>query len=150
MRVLAHGAGGRAAAGFVALLLAAGCATPERRIAANPALFASFPPSAQQLIRQGRIDIGFSPDMVRMALGGPSRLRERVTAEGRTEVWVYTDIFYRSEFAPVQTYYWTRTRRGHPRLVSDYAWVDVQQRHERELLCVEFRDGKVAAMEIGR
>ena len=54
-------------------LLLAGCATPEKRIQQNQDLFDSFPVAAQARIRGGQIDLGFTPDMVRIALGDPQR-----------------------------------------------------------------------------
>ena len=129
------------------LLLAAGCATPEYRIRKNPALFAAFPTNVQANVRSGLVDVGYTPDMVYIALGRPNRVIERTTSEGRFEIWVYTDITYSTEFAPIETTYWYRTHRGDLRLARDWSWIDVQQRHEYEILRVEFKDGKVLALE---
>lgn len=72
------------------LLLLAGCATtPDQRIAQNQAAFAQFPTEVQQNIRAGRVDVGYTEAMVRLALGEPDRRFERVEAAGRTDVWVY-------------------------------------------------------------
>jgi len=68
----------------------AGCAsTPSERIAANPQLFASIPPANQQLIKQGQIAIGFTPNMVRLALGEPDAVTQHIDATGTTETWRY-------------------------------------------------------------
>ena len=64
------------------LLLLAGCATPARRIEQNRELFDSLPVAAQARIRGGQIDLGFTPDMVRIALGEPHRQTLRRSAEG--------------------------------------------------------------------
>lgn len=74
---------------LAALLLAAACSSPERRIERNKALYNTFPPPAQEKIKKGEIDIGFTPDMVLVALGKPSRKYSRKTAETEQEVWVY-------------------------------------------------------------
>ncbi|MGD9782826.1 MAG: hypothetical protein AB7V14_11870 [Kiritimatiellia bacterium] len=63
----------RSALAFLpALLLLAGCATPERRIEQNRDLFDSLPVADQARIRGGKIDLGYTPDMVRIAFGEPS------------------------------------------------------------------------------
>lgn len=77
---------------LAASLFLAGCAsTPADRIANNPALFDTFPPPVRQKIRAGEVDVGFTPDMVRLALGEPSRVFSRQTEAGATELWVYHD-----------------------------------------------------------
>jgi hypothetical protein len=79
---------------LVALALAlalAGCSTPDSRIQKDSATFASYPPAVQAKIRAGEIEIGYTSDMVQMALGKPDRVFRRVTATGETEVWAYAD-----------------------------------------------------------
>jgi hypothetical protein len=77
---------------LAALLLLAACsATPESRIADHQATFAGFPPDVQQKIRAGRVDVGFNPDMVKLALGEPARKFVRRGETGDSEVWSYHD-----------------------------------------------------------
>lgn len=132
---------------ILGLLTAVGCATPERRIRSHPEMFSAFPTNVQTNVRNGIVDVGYSPDMVYIALGRPDRVAQRTTIEGRMEIWVYTDTTYDTQFAPIETSYWYRTSRGDLRLARDWSWVDVRQRHEYEILRVEFKDGKVAALE---
>lgn len=75
----------------LAVLALAACSSPQRRIERNQALFNTFPPAAQEKIRKGEVAIGFTPDMVLVALGKPSRKFTRTTAEQQQEVWVYGD-----------------------------------------------------------
>ena len=141
----------RAKAAVILLVLAlVGCATPESRIRRHPDMFASFPTNVQANVRSGIVDVGYTPDMVYVALGRPARVIERTAAEGRFEIWVYTDITYSTQFEPIETTYWYRTHRGDLRLARDWSWVDVRQRHEYEILRVEFKDGKVLAIETKR
>lgn len=63
--------------------------TPDQRIAQNQAVFAQFSPDVQQNLRAGRIDVGYTDQMVLIALGEPAHRLERVDATGHTEVWVY-------------------------------------------------------------
>lgn len=78
-------------ASFLALLLLAACSTPESRIAGNKAAFERLPPEAQQKIQAGHIDVGFTPEMVVMALGEPAGKFMRKSTAGDTEVWIYHD-----------------------------------------------------------
>lgn len=74
---------------LVALLSA--CSTPDSRIDSNRAAFDKFPADVQEKIRTGRVDVGFTPEMVRMALGEPARQLTRKTESGDVEVWMYAD-----------------------------------------------------------
>jgi hypothetical protein len=70
--------------------LVSGCASsPDSRIKKNQELFNSLPPQAQASIRAGKVDIGFTPDMVLLALGDPDRRYMRTNERGSTEVWAY-------------------------------------------------------------
>lgn len=76
---------------FVAAGLAvlAGCSTPQSRINQNPAVFARLTPDQQQLIKEGKVALGFDAAMVKLALGDPDRVHERTDATGTSEVWSY-------------------------------------------------------------
>jgi len=141
---------GRGVALVLGVLLLAGCATPASRIKKNPELFASFPPEVQAKVREGRIEVGYTQDMVRMALGGPQRMHTRTTPAGLTDVWVYTDVAYQSRLEPVESPCWYRGRRGGLHPASSLTWVDVQQRYEYAVRRVEFEGDKVKAIEVLR
>lgn len=72
------------------LVLLAGCASPTSRIEKNPALFKSFPAEAQTKIANGKIEVGFSREMVDMAWGRPSSKLTEQTAAGKKEIWIYS------------------------------------------------------------
>ncbi|MCX6997884.1 MAG: hypothetical protein NTV49_12550 [Kiritimatiellaeota bacterium] len=131
----------------LALLAAAGCATPAARIKAHPQLFASFAPDVQAKVRLGEVALGFSRDAVRMALGEPGRIYHRVTTNGVNEVWAYTAFDYRTtpQYATVLgsvTDPWPNTA-----FVPGVVLVDVQQRNEYETLRLEFENDRVRAIE---
>lgn len=73
----------------LASLALAACSSPEARIKKNPQLFASIPAAEQELIKQGRIAIGFTPDMVKLALGEPDLISRRIDRTGTAEIWRY-------------------------------------------------------------
>ena len=136
---------------YVALVLGvvllAGCATPESRIRKNPALFALFPPEVQKNVRAGRIEVGYTKDMVVMALGRPQRIPTRTAEAGTTEIWVYTDVAYRGTLQPVESMYLYRDRSGNLQPGSSLTWGNVQERYEYAVLRVEFDRDKVKAVE---
>lgn len=72
-------------------LALAGCSTPDSRIERNRAAFAGYPPAVQAKIRAGEIELGYTPEMVALALGKPDRVVRRHTSEGETESWAYAD-----------------------------------------------------------
>ncbi len=133
-------------AGLATLLLAA-CATPEARIRKNPDLFASFPSEAQELIRQGEVAVGFTRDMVQIALGSPDRIYTRQTAEGTTEIWSYVSHEVRADRQLVDGRFRVYLPGAGYRTVTDTVWVDVNSRYEYDRLRIEFRDGQVYAVE---
>ena len=72
-------------------LLVTGCSTVDSRIAKNRDLFNTWPPGVQDKVVVGQIDIGFTPDQVRVALGEPDRVFTRTTGDGTSQVWSYRD-----------------------------------------------------------
>ncbi len=80
-----------ALATIVCALAFAGCSTPDSRIERNSAAFAGYPPAVQAKIRAGEVEVGYSEEMVQMALGKPDRTFRRQTAKEETVVWAYAD-----------------------------------------------------------
>lgn len=78
-------------AGLLLSLLAAGCSTVDSRIEKNRAAFNSWPAAVQDKVVRGQIDVGFTADQVRVALGEPDRVFARTTADGTSQVWSYRD-----------------------------------------------------------
>jgi hypothetical protein len=73
------------------LLFAAGCSTPASRISSHQAAFDTWPAAVQEKVRAGQVDVGFTAEMVRVALGDADRMFTRTTEKGAMEVWVYND-----------------------------------------------------------
>ncbi len=79
--------------GLAAALLLPCCqvVTPAARIAENPVLFSSLPAEQQQLVQQGKIRTGMSPEAVYLAWGHPNTQPFVGEKEGKRLVrWVYT------------------------------------------------------------
>ena len=126
----------------VGLAVFAGCNSPESRIKDNPQLFAQLSLEQQNLIKQGKVAVGFTPDMVRLALGDPDRVRVRTDAKGSREVWNY--VTYESQdgvilYRGMYHRYW-----GGP-YYPYYTSVTSYRVHNR--LVVAFTNGRVAEIE---
>jgi hypothetical protein len=124
------------------LVLLSACSTPETRIAKQPELFNRLSAEQQQLIKEGRVGIGFDTEMVKLALGDPDRVRERIDASGRSEVWSY--MTYESNDGVLLYRGWYHRGWGSP--FYPY-YMTVPGRRERSRDEVVFRDGKVVSVE---
>jgi hypothetical protein len=130
------------------LLLLSGCAsTPEKRIEQNQSYFDSLPVAAQARIRGGQIDLGFNPDMVRLALGEPQRQLVRRTPEGDTDIWAYLETDTRYERQHVDIDGLNVYGAGGVRSTSGGAWVTILQEKQFVRTRVEFKDGRVSLIE---
>ncbi len=116
---------------LLAVILALGpaaCSTIHSRIEEKPDVFAKLDPATQAKIKQGIIDVGFTPDMVYIALGKPDQARERVTAAGRQTIWIYNSYYERYEGTMHAGYrrsvFWDPRVRGY-RVISRPVYADV-------------------------
>ena len=125
----------------LSVLLAACTSTPEDRIAKHTAFFDTLPPPVRQKIRAGEVDLGFTPEMVRLALGEPARIFSRQADTGVTELWVYHDNGPRFSIGiGVGTFgRHSATSLGMSTSSGGY--------DPEEKMRVEFRDGKVTAVD---
>ncbi len=74
---------------LIALGFLSGCATTHSRVKEHALEFNSFPAQTQAQIQSGRIDKGFTEDMVYMARGEPSDKVKAVRDGKPTTVWKY-------------------------------------------------------------
>jgi hypothetical protein len=75
----------------VALALAwLGCSTTGARIKQHQEAFDSYPERVQQNLRNGVIEVGYTPEMVVIALGEPSRKVDVVTDDATAQLWTWT------------------------------------------------------------
>jgi hypothetical protein len=123
----------------------AGCDTPASRIRDNPGLFSSLPAQQQDLIKQGKVAVGFNMDAVRLALGEPDRVRTRSTADGNTQIWTYVTYETPEGMPLYRGWYHRYYMWGDPM----YPWYDgYAGRREHEHFRVVFnRTGMVTAVE---
>jgi hypothetical protein len=73
------------------VLLGACSTTPANRIDKNRSAFDQYPADVQEKIRAGTVEVGFTPEMVRFAMGEPKHKMTRRTDRGDADVWIYVD-----------------------------------------------------------
>jgi outer membrane protein assembly factor BamE (lipoprotein component of BamABCDE complex) len=124
------------------VVLLAGCSTPDARIKENPEAFDRGTPQQQELIKQGKIAVGFDEEMVKLALGDPDRITTHTDAAGESQVWHYV-TYETDDGVLLYTGYYHRFRG--PVLYPYY--LDYPARTEHDRFRVVFKDGKVVAIE---
>jgi outer membrane protein assembly factor BamE (lipoprotein component of BamABCDE complex) len=131
--------------GLALLVVLAGCSTPQTRIQKDPATFARLTPAQQDLVQNGRIELGMDKATVDLALGKPDRTRTRASERGSTEVWIYMahegsvrgSLYYgRGHFTPYGSRWWG---------AGPIFYADDYESYPR--LKVEFKDNRVTSIE---
>ena len=127
----------------VAAFMLAACSTTDSRIRREQALFDGYPPQVKEQIRNGVIDVGYTPEMVVMALGEPDRKVDAQTGDGAAEGWIYRKTtpgisigLGRGSYVGSGVGIGTGVTVGEPARSEDRARV-------------EFRDGRVSGFEVG-
>ncbi|QYM80673.1 hypothetical protein K0B96_08755 [Horticoccus luteus] len=67
--------------------LLAGCSTPASRESERAAALQSATPAQRRAIAEGRVELGFTPDMVYIVLGKPEKIERGETPN--VETWIY-------------------------------------------------------------
>lgn len=127
-----------------------GCQTVDDRIKEKPEVFAKLDVAIQDKIKQGIIDLGFTEDMVYLALGKPDQRRESVNATGRTVTWIYNTYYERYDGTRFVGYrrnvYYDPYLRSY-RLYYRPVYADTYRQEKEERIRVVFKDGKAAVIE---
>lgn len=139
---------------LAAVLLLGACSTISSRIDEKAPVFYSLDPTTRAKIAHGDVDLGFTPDMVYIALGAPDVTRHQVSAGGQTEQWIYRSYYddgywYGPRYAGGWGYHgyhrWYRPYGGFYRMYWEPVYYDnyVPQDDIR----VTFRNGKVVMID---
>ena len=159
------------AAGLLVLLLA-GCESDNisARVREKSGVYAALPPAQKEKINQGVVALGFSTEMVYMAMGHPSKVEPVEDTGGRAELWTYRNYYppvdaahlryagYRTEtpYQPGRTYSGTTIPIGLRRNGSTGEYTGGPQGGVMEpadlqafTLRILFQDGKVKRLGIG-
>ncbi len=130
------------ALGLAAVALLAACSsTPDARIAKRQSAFNQYPSAVQKKIHAGEVDIGFTPEMVVLALGEPARQFTHQSTTGTAEIWIYHDNGPRFSIGiGVGSF-------GRHSATSVGVSTSTGGYDPEEKMRVEFRDGRVTAIE---
>lgn len=135
---------------LVFTVVLAGCSTIDNRIQEKSDVFAKLDPVTQSKLKQGIIDLGFTPDMVYIALGKPDEIRERTGDGGHKTVWKYNTYYERYEGTVHAGYrrfvYWDPQIRAY-RIYYEPVYANLYSAQKETCIRVTFRDDKVAAIE---
>ncbi len=138
------------ALGLLLPLLFAACSTVKSRIDEKPAAFAAADPATQENVRKGAVEVGYSADLVYIALGKPDDQINTITKQGEDETWIYHS--YHEDYAgTVRTgyrrYIVIDPRTGRPVVFIEPVYTDVYREHTDERIRIIFKSGKVSAIE---
>ncbi len=81
---------------LLAAMALAGCDATSgtaARIQEKSAVFATLTPEQKKNIEEGTIEYGYNQDMVYMALGKPSKVREKTAPEGQVVMWTFNNYY---------------------------------------------------------
>jgi hypothetical protein len=131
-------------------LLLGACSTVDSRIKEKQDMFDSLTPTEQADIKQGIVGVGYTPDMVYMAMGRADNVKDRITPKGTVTTWIYNQ--YYQEYMGRQfigyrrdVYYDSRAKvwRVYYTPVSEA----VYRNRKEEIARVVFHDGRVESIE---
>lgn len=131
-------------------LTLAGCNTINSRIREKSAVYSSLDPETQQQIRRGQIGVGYTPDMVYMALGEPTRNVNRVTADGTETTWIYKSFYEEyagSTLTGYHRYVVADRLSGRYTVYTEPVYTDMYRQRSQEYLRLSFKNGKVTSIE---
>ncbi|MCW8889881.1 MAG: hypothetical protein OQL20_04400 [Sedimenticola sp.] len=141
----------RVIANLLPVLFLTGCISAQslrdERIAADQALFDSYPAEIQAQVRQGQIDIGFSKEMVRLSWGVPDQVFRRTTRAKQSVIWSYTQLrrYPHLDRMSVPVYYIDSS--GRQQFSYHSVWVNRDTQEQFTVARVEFVQGRVTAIE---
>ena len=132
-------------------LFLSGCMTAEsrreKRITQNIDLFYEFTEEERAKIRRGDIDIGFSEDMVFLAIGKADRVARLKNADGQSTTWQYFRQVHHSDYDTIRMPVTHVDENGRSHIHYEYVTVD-RSWSERQLKTqIEFEGGQVVSVE---
>lgn len=132
------------------LVLLAGCSTVNSRIRQNAPLFDSLPADTQEKIRKGVVEVGYTPEMVFIAMGAPDEKRSTHSAARDRATWIY-NVYYQDwvgqAFAGYRrvVVYDEKTKTRY--VYREPVYENVYRDRKEERIRIEFENGIVSAIE---
>jgi len=93
--------------GLATSLLFSGCDTVAVRVLTNYETFSKLDPKVRANIVRGRVELGYTHEMVRLALGRPNHSSSAAAVKGGYDFWSYfaQDVTSSTGFDPNQPHY---------------------------------------------
>jgi len=138
-------------AALLTLVLAmTGCSTIDSRIREKSSVFAALDAPTQDKIRLGRIEVGFSTDLVYMSHGAPDERLTTTSATGTDETWIYNS--YRQEYlgsalVGYRRYVVIDPKTRQPIVYFEPVYDSIYRERVEERIRIIFKGGKVEAIE---
>jgi hypothetical protein len=139
-----------------AVLLLDACSTINSRIKEKEPVYNSLDANTRAKIAHGDVDLGFTPDMVYIALGDPDVKRHIRASKGQAEQWIYRsyyDVYDDIGFAGYGYHRWFAPYGRYGRGYRVY-WEPVYQGFYHEMpeddIRVTFANGKVVMIDQAR
>lgn len=129
---------------FALVAVLAGCSSVSSRISRDRTAYESYPLAVREKIAAGQVDVGFTPEQVRMALGNPDRVATRTTPDGTSEIWGYRKKAPRFSFGVGVG---VGGGGGSTRVGTGVGVTTGGERYDDERLRVVFERGEVIATE---
>ncbi len=130
-----------------------GCNTVKSRIEEKSAVFASLDPEAQARIKQGLVDIGYTTDMVYIAMGSPDEKKERITGEGNETTWIYNSYWQEYQGSRLMGFrrivYFDSRARAY-RVFYEPVRAELYQDRVEEKTRINFKNGNVVSIEAAK
>lgn len=135
---------------LVLATLATGCNTTGARIRANRDTFDALDPATQQAVKRGEVHLGYTAEMVEIALGRPSQVAGGMRGTDEDATWLYRN-FHRNENDYVIAGHRRRVVFDPQRPGNAVVYEPADPRAHRHLiphtLHIGFRDGRVIAIQ---
>ncbi len=134
----------------LAALVLAGCSTVQSRIEEKSVVFNALPSETQARIQQGLVDVGYTQDMVYIAMGRADKVVERATGAGSETVWIYNSYYQEYQgtaFAGYRRSVYYDQRIKAYRVFYEPVRADIYRDRVEEVARVVFKEGKVTSIE---
>jgi len=131
-------------------LLFTGCSTIDSRIKEKSAAFGALDASTQDKIRLGRVEIGFTTDLVYIALGTPDERTIKTSAAGNDETWIYNSYhqdYLGSAHTGYRRYVVIDPRSRQPVVFYEPIYTQIYQDRIEERIRIGFKSEKVDSIE---
>ena len=138
-------------AALLTLVLAmTGCSTIDSRIREKSSVFAALDAPTQDKIRLGRIEVGFSTDLVYMSHGAPDERLTTTSATGTDETWIYNSYsqeYLGSALVGYRRYVVIDPKTRQPIVYFEPVYDSIYRERVEERIRIIFKGGKVEAIE---